>query len=95
MTSPYPQLPAAEELVADPAATLHRLAGYLDEVHRTMTPDAVLELRLDEGVLAMGRHEVPALALLFRHHDATPGARDEALRRAVALIRTGQLQPPR
>jgi hypothetical protein len=93
MTPPYPALPAVAELAADPAATLHRLAGHLDELHRDMPPGAALELRLDDGVLVMGRHEVPALALLFRHHDATPGARDEALRRAAALIHSGRIQP--
>lgn len=58
-----------------------------------MPPGAALELRLDDGLLVMGRHEVPALALLFRHDDVTPETRDEALRRAEALIRTGRIRP--
>jgi hypothetical protein len=76
---------------ADVAAALAGLGDAVDALHRAMAPADVLELDLDGEVLAMGRHEVPALALLFRFHHATPEATVEARRRAEALVRSGRV----
>jgi hypothetical protein len=93
MTLPHPGLPTLEALAADPSTALSQLADHVSQMHLSMHPGDVLELRLDSGVMVMGRHEVPALALLFRHHAATPEAGDEARRRAEALLRDGRIRP--
>jgi len=61
------------------------LARAVENWHRDMAPGAVLELRLGTERLVMGRHEVPALALLFRNHAADPDAGRDARLRASAF----------
>jgi hypothetical protein len=67
MTNPFRDVAPVAALAAEPGHWLAHLADRLDRVHETMAPGATLECDLDEGVLVMGRHEVPGLALLFRH----------------------------
>jgi tRNA(Arg) A34 adenosine deaminase TadA len=66
---------------------LTALARSVDDWHRDMAPGAVLELRLGAERLVMGRHEVPALALLFRNHTVDPDADRDARLRAAAFAR--------
>lgn len=63
------------------------LARAVDDWHRDMAPGAVLELQLGAERLVMGRHEVPALALLFRNHAVDADADREARLRAAAFAR--------
>jgi tRNA(adenine34) deaminase len=63
------------------------LARSVDAWHRDMAPGAALELILGSERLVMGRHEVPALALLFRNHTVDPDTERDARLRAAAFAR--------
>jgi hypothetical protein len=81
-----------ELLDHEPSVALELLADEVGALHRRMHPADVLVIEAKEGSLAMGRHEVPALAMLFRHHAADPPTTEVALSRAAAYLTTGRLK---
>ncbi|MFI6163826.1 hypothetical protein ACIA59_28230 [Micromonospora haikouensis] len=81
-----------DDLDRAPAGALARLATEIRALHRRMHPADVVVVDVPCGVLAMGRHEVPALAMLFEHHDADPSTAAVAWERAVGYLATGRLE---
>jgi hypothetical protein len=77
---------AGDLLDREPSAALRLLAGEVRALHRRMHPADVLLIELAEGELAIGRHEVPALAMLFEHHDVDAATGRSARARASALL---------
>jgi hypothetical protein len=75
-----------ELLTGEPFTALRLLAGEVRLLHRRMHPAEVLFIQVTEGVLAMGRHEVPALAMLFEQGDIDPRTTGVALARAAAYL---------
>jgi hypothetical protein len=76
----------------DPSAAMGLLADEIRALHRSMHPADMLLFEVADHVLAMGRHEVPALAMLFEDHDVDAPTSRTALERAVAYLATGRLQ---
>ncbi|WP_432826250.1 hypothetical protein [Dactylosporangium sp. CA-092794] len=81
-----------ELLEREPAAALRLLAGEVRALHHRMHPADVLFIEVADGELAIGRHEVPALAMLFEHHDVDAATREEAVARAAALLASARLR---
>ena len=75
----------------DPAAAMGQLAVELWGLHDRMHPAETLMYICGDLEFAVGRHEVPALAMLFRAWEADPGLSETALDRARGYVSTGRL----
>ncbi|MFD7159540.1 hypothetical protein ACFV9C_33420 [Kribbella sp. NPDC059898] len=83
-----------QSLDRDPGPALVLLADRLDQLHRGMAPRAQLTYRVAERSFTAGRHEIPALALLFRSYGVAAEADVDAVERARGLALTGEVRPP-
>lgn len=75
----------------DPALGLRRLADELWLLSDRMHPADTLVYSCADQVFTVGRHEVPALAMLFAAWDADPELSVTALERARGYLSTGRL----
>ncbi|WP_427892880.1 hypothetical protein ACQHIV_08265 [Kribbella sp. GL6] len=83
-----------QSLDRDPGPALALLADRLDRLHHDLAPRAQLTYRVSEHSFTAGRHEIPALALLFRSYGVTAEADLAAVERARGLVLTGEVRPP-
>lgn len=81
-----------ELLDREPLTALARLAAEVRRLHRRMHPADVLSIQVEGGVLAMGRHEVPALAMLFEQCHVDARTTGVALARAAAYLDGARLE---
>jgi hypothetical protein len=75
----------------DPAAAMGQLAAELWRLRDRMHPAETLVYTCGDLEFTVGRHEVPALAMLFGAWDADPGLSETALDRARGYVSTGRL----
>jgi hypothetical protein len=75
----------------NPAVAMRQLAAELRLLRDRMHPAETLEYTFGNLEFAVGRHEVPALAMLFDAWDADPELSGIALDRACAYVSTGRL----
>jgi hypothetical protein len=76
---------------SDPALGLRRLADELWLLRDRMNPADTVDYRCGDLEFSVGRHEVPALAMLFSAWDADPEVSATALERARGYLSTGRL----
>lgn len=80
-----------DALTADPIQGLAALATEVEAAYRSMGAGDQLTLTSSRGTFVMGKHEVPALALLFRNFGASPEITADALDRAHGYIATATI----
>ena len=91
MTNKFSHRASVELVKSDPSTALKHLAVEVDHLHRDMHPGAVLTFRDGAETIMMGRHEVPALARLFRLWQTSPECREAAVKRAIAYVTTASV----
>ncbi len=76
---------------SDPALGMRRLADELWLLRDRMHPAETLTYSCGDLEFVVGRHEVPALAMLFAVWNAGPEVSATALERAHGYLSTGRL----
>jgi hypothetical protein len=76
---------------SDPALGMRHLADELWLLRDRMNPADTLMYSCGDQEFTVGRHEVPALAMLFAAWDADPETSATALERARGYLSTGRL----
>jgi hypothetical protein len=79
---------------SDPALAMRRLADELWLLHDRMHPAETFSYYCSDLEFIVGRHEVPALAMLFAAWDADPETAATARERARGYLSAGRLRLP-
>ncbi len=79
-------------LRVDPLAIVGAIAEELEADHRRMAPRQILAYRTERHSFALGRHEVPGLALTARRYDPASAGAAETVDRIAGYVRHGEIR---